>query len=156
MLQWKTVNILFKVMIWSYKKYCFLLVVSHGYCSSISCLLYNQLSSWSSDVGAIFLLEVKGIISQDWEGLQMILWQRQEVFNFSYKVCFRFCQRFHYKILKMAALLVLHFNITHQMTSIVPETQTVLRNRATPGICSFASNCQGFQLFPDSSCSWSQ
>ena len=39
----------------------------------------------------------------------------------------------------MAASAVLCFNITRNETSIVLETQTVLRNRATPGIRSCAS-----------------
>ena len=43
---------------------------------------------------------------------------------------FSFCHRFHIESLKMAAYAELHFNITCQMTSIVPGTKTVLRNRA--------------------------
>ena len=51
---------------------------------------------------------------------------------------FSFCRRFHILFFKIAAWAVLHFKITCQMTSIVPGTKTVLRNRSTLGICSCA------------------
>ena len=67
---------------------------------------------------------------------------------------FSFWCLFHIVFLKMAAWAVLHFNITCQMTSIGPGTQTVLHNRATPGICSCALHKSTFRkrICPDSNC----
>ena len=69
----------------------------------------------------------KGIVSRDWGGLQTILLDRYEVFIISATGYFFFRRRFHKGSLKMAAWAVLHFNITCQMTTTVPGTQTVLR-----------------------------
>ena len=46
---------------------------------------------------------LKGIVSRDWGGLQMILLDRLEVFNISAAGFFLFCCRFYTVILKMAA-----------------------------------------------------
>ena len=73
----------------------------------------------------LFSNSIKGIVSRDWEGLQMIWLQRLEVFNISAECFFYRC--FHIEFLKMAAWAVLHFNIAHQRTSTSPGTQTVLR-----------------------------
>ena len=56
-------------------------------------------------INAMYILytEIKGIVSRDWGGLQMILLDRLEVFNISASGFFKFCCRFYTVILKMAA-----------------------------------------------------
>ena len=60
---------------------------------------------------------LKGIISQDFGGLQMTWWDGLKVFNVCTSSLFYFCRRFHQIFLKMPCSPVLHFNITHQRTS---------------------------------------
>ena len=84
------------------------------------------------------ILEImKGKVSREWGGLQMILLDRLEVFNFPRHGYFYSCWRFHKEFLKMAAWAVLHFNIAHQRTSTSPGTQTVLQTaKKSCGECS--------------------
>ena len=79
-----------------------------------SSLRFYSITQWSCsapDLTILFksILEImKGKVSREWGGLQMILLDRLEVFNFPRHGYFYSCRRFHKEFLKMAAWAVLH------------------------------------------------
>ena len=88
-----------------------------------STMLFRSLCVQKDNFSTFFIKSVKGIVSRDWGGLQTILMDRLEVFNFSASSYFLSSSSFSYRIFKSGYLSGASFQ--HISSNVNAELYTI-------------------------------